>query len=137
VALENPPIVPILISPDGTSIAIADQGPSASAATKIYKNGVLVTALPGWAVGWVDDNRLLVNTYTLGNGYPTSAPIPEVKELQTVSGSSIYAPALNSILSLTSGATLWRSPNETRGKGAVAGERVIFASGAVVRSERY
>src|SRR5262249_21029858 len=117
-------VIHIRLSPDGTLIAVSDSGPGVSASTRILKNGTLVTAVAGWAVGWIDDNRLLTNSYTNSRGGPvysscsiydatgmklTCPALPEVREFQTVTSDSIYSPALNSILSLTTGMPTWTS----------------------------
>jgi hypothetical protein len=134
---------PIRLSPDGTLIAVSS-GPSAGGTTtNIYKNGMLVTAVPGWAVGWLDNDRFLVNSYVLVHGalpyagaviydatgtqLATSA-LPELSRLQPVGSDQIYAPALNTIFSLSSGQPVWTAISPST-DGAVAGTYVVFASG--------
>jgi hypothetical protein len=148
---NDPTDEPILISPDGTLIAVSNGQPSAASATNVFKNGVLVTAAPGWAVGWIDNNRILTNNYaaTRGGGYINATiydatgtklatvAVPELKSLQPVDSDSIYSPELNSIFSLTTGAALWTSPNPSTGVGAVAGSYVVFASGSQVLAESH
>lgn len=147
------PATQIRLSPDGTSIAVANKGPSATTATNIFKNGVLVTAVTGWPAGWLDDNRLLVNQYETikfndqyagavivdGAGQQLSSlpALPAVNEIQAVTPATIYSPERNAILSLISSGTLWTGANPSTKKGAVAGGRVIFGSGAFVRAEPY
>jgi hypothetical protein len=142
--------VPVLLSPDGTSIAVSNHTRVDHAGTNLYENGVLVGAVPGWAVGWIDDDRLLVNVYNLGHTvYPyrnalivsatgatlATPPLREIHGLQRLTPDTIYSPDTNLILSVTTGATLWSSPNLSKGGGAVAGGRVVFPSGAHVRAE--
>lgn len=141
--------LPIRLSPAGSLIAVSD-GPafSPTTGTKMLKNGTLVTAVTGWAVGWLDDNRLLVNTYKVratpifdfagalifdatGKQIGVSG-VPHLDALQPVSTDSIYAPELNLILSVTSGTISWMSLDPVRGVGGVAGAHVVFASGARV-----
>jgi hypothetical protein len=60
---------PILLSPDGTLIAIASDGNSSSAAsfvTNIYRDGVLNGAAAGTGQGWSDNGHLLVLNWTDG-----------------------------------------------------------------------
>jgi hypothetical protein len=149
---------PARLSPDGTLIATSDKGlRQLNTGTNIYKNGTLTTAVPGWAVGWIDNNRLIVNKY-VSDGSAKSNPVwngvdivdagghlvasPAITELlgfQTVSANSIYSPVLNAILSVDSGDTLWSSATQSTGSlgGAVAGSHVIFQSGTTVLAEQY
>ena len=141
----------VLLSPDGTSIAVSNATRVSHAATNLYENGALVGAVAGWAVGWIDDNRLLVNVYNndipytylnasivsaTGQALPTPA-LSEIHVLQRVTPDAIYSPDRNSVLSVTTGAVLWSSPNSSKGIGAVAAGRAIFASGPHVRAEPY
>jgi hypothetical protein len=144
---------PIRLSPDGTLIAAAT-GPYdvSGSGTNILKNGALVTAVTGWPLGWLDDGHLIVNTYApptvppmlgsppytgasvldaMGNKLASSA-IPELHEFQPLTADTIYSAEINSILTVSTGATAWSSGQASRGKGAVAGGYVIFASGARV-----
>jgi len=57
---------PILLSPNGTLIAVIPPQANTTATqalptTYIYNNRVLVNAVPGQGVGWIDNNHLLVN----------------------------------------------------------------------------
>src|SRR6202022_4664483 len=54
---------PIRLSPDGTLVAEPTTYPTVAAGTNIIHNGTLVTAVSAWAVGWLDNNRFLANTY--------------------------------------------------------------------------
>lgn len=141
-------ISPIRISPDGTLIAVSSG--RIPYGTNIYKNSVLVTAVPGWAAGWIDNNRLLVNDYI--DSYPSFSgsaiydsvgnqlarpSLPEIVQFQTATSDSIYDPKSNSIYSLTSGEAVWKSGRASDGKGALAGSRVIYQSGSSVVSEPY
>jgi hypothetical protein len=146
------------LSPDGTLIALHTMGTTApsSKGTNIYKNGTLVTAVPGWSIGWLDNGRLLAVTNDSSNNYtgsviygPTgtqlaSSPIPDIYEFNGVTSNSIYSPTLNEILSLTTGAPTWASgsPLLTQGAmgpslGAIAGSQVIFTSGSWVLAQQY
>lgn len=81
-----------LLSPDGTLAAVGSvsgQGGSIQT-TNIFKNGALVSAVDGLAVGWVDNNNLLAQKLTRDkNGFAQ------------LSGTSIYSAA---------GATVWTLP---------------------------
>jgi hypothetical protein len=151
--------MPIHLSTDGTRIAVADRARSQSTGTNLYTNGTLSTATPGWVAGWIDNDRMLVNKYdgevlpgmpsyagasiVSASGQVLSSPtLPQIGAFQTVTSDSLYVPGLNVILSLTTGDTLWSSsqtrPATTVGaQGAVAGGRVVFATGTAVRAEKY
>ncbi|MCU1261803.1 MAG: putative Ig [Bryobacterales bacterium] len=122
--------------------------------TGLYNNGALVTALTGVAVGWVDDGHLLVNNYADNSGQVTfqgvsiigptgtvlSTPgLPEMLQPQPVTATSVYTPTANAIVSVTDGHVIWFSPDTVNyiggavlSPGAVAGNDVVFASGAQV-----
>jgi hypothetical protein len=151
-----------LLSPDATLSAIAGepQGFGTATQTSMYKNGSLQTALSGWAVGWIDNDRLLVNNYD-SNKVPTylgssiydamgvlvnSPSLPQLLKFQVVTPQLtmpdlIYSPALNTIFSISSGAAKWASgspstgPNASPGIGAVAGQQIVFMSGNLVLAE--
>jgi putative Ig domain-containing protein len=151
---DTPPgFAPIQLSPDGTLIAVSQAPPTVNSATNVYKNGTLTTAVPGWAVGWIDNGRLLVNNYvqTIGSfsmfsgcaiydptGVNLAQPaLPELLAFQTVTSDSIYSPKKNAIFSLTTGALIWTSVEPSLGVGAVSGSHIVFASGSRVLSEGY
>jgi len=60
------------ISPNGKRVAMTDYDPAErkTMSTRLYDGATLVGAVAGAAVGWLDDNRLLVQEY----GYKASAP---------------------------------------------------------------
>jgi hypothetical protein len=156
---------PVLLSPDGTLVAVSNQPPETGAgvltSTNIYKNGILSTSLSGWAVGWIDNGRLLVNNYDPNGGGdgkyigsniygPTGAvlaapPIPELLSFQVVTPQVtapdlLYSPGLNSIISLSSGAATWMSGSPAGSsdeffQGSVAGDQIVFQSGNLVLAE--
>jgi hypothetical protein len=122
--------------------------------TTIYKNGAVTTAVNGGVVGWLDNTRLLANEYAVNVSLPgsyhyagaeifsssgsnlSSPPIPEIQSLQVVTADSIYSPSTNTIMSLTTGGTLWASADTACllssyncvGAGAVTGSQVIFSA---------
>ncbi|MBL8265333.1 Ig domain-containing protein [Steroidobacter sp.] len=144
--------VPIHLSPNGSLIAAPDGGESLSTATNIFVNGVHATAVLGMAVGWIDDDRLLIHRY-VGSAFPPryngsiivngagqqirSLTLPNMKSFQTVDSERIYAPQSNLIVSLLDGETLWSSPNISSGQGGTTATHVIFAAKASVRAEPY
>jgi hypothetical protein len=144
--------LPIRLSPDGTKVAVSNNK-FATSATNIYSNGTLVTAVPGWAVGWLDDSRVLANSYTLTNSSPdpysgstiynssgtklSAPPLPELQSLQIVTADSVYDPGSNAIYSTTSGMATWTSASPSTGVGALAGSNIVFASGSQVLVQPY
>jgi len=150
--------VPPLLSPDGTLIAASNSTPGSGAATTIYQNGMAIAVVPGFAVGWIDDSDLLVDTYTGESPYPSytgsaiysptgtlvaSPPLPEIKNFQTVGPGLIYTPDSNTIYSTSTGKATWTSAYPygevypPQGAGATADGDVVFLSGArvVVQSQ--
>jgi hypothetical protein len=136
----------IQLSPDGTLIAASSGAATVNTTTNIYKNGVLVTAVPGWVVGWLDNSRLLVNTYAQGQSSVaysgaviydstgakvSTSTIPELLRIQALGGDQIYSPDKNTIFSLSSGQSVWTATVPSN-DGAVAGSNVVFASGSQV-----
>jgi hypothetical protein len=151
----------VQISPDGTLVA-ASSGEGPGATTTIYTNGALTTAVNGWVVGWLDNTRVLAEQFGPGvskgpspvyegaNIFSSSGtdlgspPIPWLQSLQPVTSDSIYSSSTNTIMSLTTGATLWASANTSclfayncLSVGAVTGSQVIFTTGALVLAQPY
>jgi hypothetical protein len=152
-----------LLSPDGTLTANAGEpeGGGTTPLTSFYSNGTFITSRTGWAVGWIDNGRLLVNNYDDKFGRymgasiydPTGAllaspAIPGLKLFQVVTPQQqtpdlIYSPEFNTIYSLISGATLWASGSPSTGTyypgppgiGAVAGPQIVFMSGNLLLAE--
>jgi hypothetical protein len=144
---------PILLSPDGTLIAVTTDAPGPLSVTNIFQNGTLVTAVAGFPVGWIDNSRLLVNQYTAyGQGFqrysgctiysaagvPVATPsLPVLKSIQTVNSDSVYDPSHNAIYSLTTGQPTWTASFPGSGVGAVSGAYVVYESGHSVVVETY
>jgi hypothetical protein len=144
---------PIRISPDGTLIAVSQGFPNPANSngmpgTSLLLNGVLVTAFTGLPVGWLDNSRLVVNSYNDANspapvnysscsiygatGTPTggACTLPtEVLQFQPVTSDTIYTPTGNHIISVSSGAVSWTSGDPSGAAGALAGSNVVFVSG--------
>jgi hypothetical protein len=153
----------VQISPNGTLIAAATAipgGPGTTVTTSIYSNGTISTAISsGYALAWLDNSTLLVNTYATGSGnqptvykgavifsstgvQQTAVPLPELDVVQVLSAKSIYSAHPNGIFSLPSGAETWTSASPlslSTGTppyaGAVTGSEVIFPSGNLVLAE--
>jgi hypothetical protein len=68
--------------------------------TNLYLNGNAGTAVPGAAVGWIDDSQLLVDNYTVVDGFPayrsstiysstgtviSSPPLPAITNFESLS----------------------------------------------------
>jgi hypothetical protein len=153
-AITGPPTIwsePIggtaTLSPDGTLVALSNNTRTPSAVTTIYQNGTSVTAVSGFAVGWIDDSDLLVDLYATQNGAtvytgcaiysPTgtlvaSPPLPQIMSFQTVGSGLIYTPDSNTIYSTSTGGATWTSAYPYGGVGATADGDVVFLSGARV-----
>jgi hypothetical protein len=143
-SVANSAIADIALSPDGTLVAASTALPNnitvnSPPVTNIYLNGTLSTAVSGWAVGWLDNQRVLVQTFAAqgseglisGTGteivnssgtvlaiIPTPSsktPIGGIRSLQPIAPStgtsptSIYSSTYNTIYSLSSGAVTWSS----------------------------
>jgi hypothetical protein len=145
---------PIRLSPNGSLVAVPDQPVGQTTSTSILLNGAPYSAVAGWPIGWIDDDRLLVvNRYrfdpqvsslpffdgvTIVNaaGRPSGSPqLPELRDLQPVGADFIYSAPTNQVYSLVTGQAVWMTPSPTRGIGVVSGGHAIFASRAAVRAE--
>lgn len=147
----------VALSPDETLVSIGD---AVSGSSNIYKNGSLLTAVPAVGVAWLDNATLYANTFTRsstqtlytgtvlydGSGNVLNKlSLPQIDALAVVTPTKVYAPALNAIYSVTSGAEIWASANAPRqicangcsGFGVVAGPNIVFTSGHFVLSEPY
>ena len=135
---------PIFLSPDGTLAAIYPETPSASpsdpmpqVSTTILKNGQVVTAVPGMAIGWIDNDRLLVNNYTTPGSsiYSSSGVLMATLALSLSPGfepfdsNTIYDPGSNSLYSLSTGRAIWTGTFPSSGVGAVAGASIVYEWG--------
>jgi hypothetical protein len=150
----NPFLYPIaaptvVLSPDGTLIGVANLtvvgAGTISYSTNILHNGSLVSAVPGFPIGWIDNGRILVNQYSptgdLIVGYTGAAiyspagvnlatpALPELKSLETVTADSVYDPSHNAIYSLTTGQPVWTGSFGGSGRGAVVGSYVVYQTG--------
>lgn len=146
---------PPLLSPDGTLDAESSGQPSDSTTTNIIQNGAVVTAVPGFAIGWIDNSRFLANQYQLdttngeyvynnaliynstGQQVATLPTLPQLMSFQTVSSDSIYNATNNAIYSLTTGQSTWTGTFPSTGVGAVSGTYVVYGTGHSVVIESY
>ena len=147
----------------GTLVA-ANPGVVLGSSTNIYKNGTLVTAVPGSGAGWIDNNRLLVNMYVQGCNICTE-PEPAGTAIFDASGNkvgatplltigpfqvlpadtnSLYDTSTNTIVSLLTGTTTWATASLAASRtfpraqsGGVTGSQVVFAAGNLVLAQPY
>jgi WD40 repeat protein len=144
---------PIRLAPNGAAHAVSSEGLTPVASTRIFVNGVLSTAATGWAVGWLDDNRLLINRFRYSNTPPAalfdgsvildstgqtlaSPALPQMDRMQPLPANRLYSPRYNQIFDVATGAVLWSSPADAGPQqGAASDKFVVFASGATVRAE--
>jgi len=140
----------VLFSPDATLMAVAEGLQAPGTGTNIYQNFTLTTAVSGWPVGWIDNSRLLTNTYVdseasvvysgatiySASGAVLATPaLPELQNLETVNADSIYSPDRNSIYSLTTGQLIFGSGNVVglpNVAGALVGSYVVYPVGPLV-----
>jgi hypothetical protein len=155
---------PVQLSPNATLVALSSVAPGPATRTALYNNAVYVTTVVGYAVGWLDNGRLLVDTFDSANGFiganifsPTGnllavAPFGPFDTMQVVSGNFVYTPQLNEVLPLSGANGAWASGDlcgavtaydngepyrYTSCFGAYAGSAVVFASGNLVLAQPY
>jgi hypothetical protein len=142
------PVNPVVLSPNGVYAAIPDKvtsgvfGELSSTTTNIYRTGVLNGAIPGRAVTWLDDSRLLVQTFTeTPSGFPkvfgstvcdpTGAPTASVtlpplqpNRVYRASPNELFAPDLGAIYDVATGAMTWSGA--LADSGTVVGSNVVL-----------
>jgi hypothetical protein len=109
------------------------------------------TPIPGNVMGWLDDQRILVNRFTNNVRESSATEIydrtggllgsmnfglrnNQLADFHLPSPDRIYLPATNSIRSLSDGTPLWTGPSGSVG-GAIAGPYIIFQQGRSVLVE--
>ena len=149
-----------LFSPDGTRAAITpaylDMG---QALTTLHDGGAPVTTIDGIALGWLDNDRLLIGrwasdgqfistTLYAAAGTPIPTPVlPELRPIETTAhrvrgnvvpagGNLFFARAQNAVYDLTTGALVWQGPFDGVG-GDVAGDHIVYVRGTRVAVERF
>jgi hypothetical protein len=149
VPLQPGSVAPLALSPSGLA-AITDftlDPASAQATTNIFRNGTIVGTASGYPVGWLDDARLVVNSFGSPDAAPSNfvsfsganicdttgrvlAPLPVPVQLQTltpVGSTQFYDPWSDAIYDLDGGVA-WSGPaGATVAVGDVAGSFVIVA----------
>ncbi len=132
------------VSPDGTHIAATNGN-----LTAIYLNGTLVNAVSGRAIGWIDDNALLVQTHKVqfdaydksfvydATGTLISQPplMPLVTYFDTAAPGRILDRDDSKIYDTTTGAKVWDQglpPGAT-----IVGANVAYLSGSAVYLTKY
>lgn len=153
----------LVLSPDGTLLAATSTQntvplqPGFGSSSNVYLNGALLTAVPGWAIGWSTNTSLLVNQYTSIGDYTdlnrytntgsliSSVTPPQMLQIQpvTVASSFVYSSGQNTIVNTANGNVSWTSGDAFTpiccpplyGIGAVAGSQVVFASGNFVLAQ--
>ena len=149
-------LAPVALSPDGTLAAVCDTLTALNpltpeAATQIFSGNTMVASVPGYPVGWLDDQHLVLwRAAKDKNGNPSYAgmvisdaqgnagpliPVDVGARSGKVSAAGLYDVHGNKLYSLTDGHVLWPSgatpapAPAAKPAGDVAGSRVVFASG--------
>ena len=106
---------------------MTDLEKSASSTTRLYQNATLVNAVPGYAVGWVDDDHLLIQVYKTAMTSPTQTysydhsviydnqgvvvaspmAMPEIGDFYALSSSQIFSTTDARVYDTTTGAEVW------------------------------
>jgi hypothetical protein len=155
---------PVQLSPNAALVALSSVAPGPATRTALYNNATYVTTVVGYALGWLDNGRLLVDTFDSAHGFiganifsPTGnllavAPFGPFDTMQVVTSNFVYAPQLNEVLPLSGANGAWASgdlcgavtaydngePYRYTGcSGAYAGSEVVFASGNQVLAQPY
>jgi hypothetical protein len=136
------------VSPSGSYIAMTDiERPSTSSTTQLYQGSTLVTAVSGYAVGWIDDSHVLLQYYKYNSTYGLtqydhsvvytnqgvvaySPTLPEIKSFDTISATKIFSHTDSNIYDVTTGNLVW-SGGVPAG-GAAAGPYAVYVSGSGV-----
>ena len=133
----------LTLSPNGNRAAVAAGRRTLTPTTSIFTGGTITAATQGYATGWIDDDRMLVNFYrrvstsfidfdhakivdAAGTVLATLTTLPEIEELQPVSSSAIYSRVHNQIFNVDTGTVVW-----TGSRGGFIGDLYPNAYGAV------
>lgn len=146
---------PMLLSPDGRHAAQSTTNPVASATTTLFADGVLSGAVMGRAIGWLSNDRLLINVYRRSSGVLADvfdhaelrdaqgalvqmSALPELNQVTMVSASTVYDSRSNATYDVTTGRKLWQSLTgalPSPQKAAPAGDFAVFVKGSLVSAE--
>ena len=137
----------LALSPDGSRVAAPSGTPNAATTTtNIYENGTLIDAFAGYALLWLDQDRLLVNTvsesnnpnnpggariYAVPGGFQPGPRLPSLDyaDPRMVSSTEVYAePRDNAVYSLSTGERLWSCDDAPEGQGTVAAGNIVFST---------
>lgn len=138
------------LSPDGRYGFVAvPTTPLGLSTTELFTNGVLSGAVSGLAVGWVANDRLLVNVRTSGprstfvaaevrdgaGALLQTTTLPALGQVSPISGSSLYDATTNATYDLVSGRKLWESIHPRPYRAAPAGSFAVYQQGSVICAE--
>lgn len=138
------------LSPNGERVAMSDYAPfdDKPMSTRIYNGSALVAAVPGSAIGWLDDNRLLVQEYgskfPIGSVYQASRvydaagtlvaspPLPALGESDIIDATHVFSRGESQLFEAYTGTRLGpRMPdiNNGGGKATAAGPHLVGVFG--------
>jgi hypothetical protein len=130
------------LSPNGRRFSLFNTDSS-----QLFEDGALVGAVLGNAVGWLDNNRVLVNgparpdfikIYdSRGNLLFTSSFSAYVPAFKVVSATRIFIPNFDTILDVETGGSVWSPSRSPDGNGAVAGDFIVYTSFKHLFAERF
>lgn len=129
----------IFVSPDGTLVAVADQK---TAATQVFKNGMLFDAVAGLAAGWIDDDRLIIGGTSI-HSVSTSTTVATIavpcstKGFRAIDATHIYCPSTNAIYDLTTSAAVWTGSAPAFPIGTIAGAYAVYPLDHHVQVQAY
>jgi WD40 repeat protein len=149
-SLHIAPLNPAL-SPDGSQNFAIGTPINSDSSTLIRNGSTVVGSVPGIAIGWYDNARLVVLRFqpntdsavflrvevvnTAGQILGSWTPARPFLEFVPLTNDRIYIPSSNSIRNLSTGAVIWTG-SAPAGFG-VAGSTVVFGSGTQVVAEAF
>jgi hypothetical protein len=148
-----------MFSPDGMHAAftsgrssIGSASPQGNQTAQLYANGVVVGGVNGVVLAWLDNDRILVATYTIGpweqsiqnivsvfdatGAHLAAAALPDVagEVLTSIGDNLVFSRNHNAIYDYTTGATFWQG-NPRAANGVVVGDSIVYTIGThVIRS---
>lgn len=125
------------LSPDGVGAAISD----GRTVTTIYENGQLSAAISGGLAGWVDNERLLINTYVqdkwgswifvASHIYSRQGSLvfdsflPEITSFTAISETEVFSHDHNAVFDLQTGDLIWTAEDSSVAD-AVGSDYVVY-----------